>query len=91
MILDCIVDEADGDRKGQLYFNDFLIIAGCTAKYDRTWTVPVKAVDVNISLHFAVNPLPDGYGSGVRWHFYADPEIYQYHFQPSAGSDRGCH
>lgn len=74
MILDCIVDEEEGDRKGQLYFNDFLIIAGCTAKYDRTWTVPVKAVNVNIALHFAVNPLPDGYGSGVRWHFYTDPE-----------------
>ncbi len=79
MILDCIVEKTDPDRKGQMYFNDFLIIAGCNAKYERTWNIPVKAVTINIRLSFAVNPLADGFGSGIRWHFSnADDKVKNY-------------
>ena len=72
MILDCIKDEENPQRKGQFYFNDFIIFASCEASYNHSWTIPIYGVSIEIKLGFSVGKLDDDTDSGIRWHFYAN-------------------
>ena len=72
MVLDIIKDNDENSaRKGQYYFNDFLIFASCDASYNHSWTIPIYGVNVTIKLGFSVGQLSDETDSGIRWHFYA--------------------
>lgn len=60
----------DGENKGKLTFEDYLLVADVAFGYSKEWEVSASVATFTFTLDFGVGDTAEGTYSGVKWHFY---------------------